>query len=124
MLNMLPFSVPGLLITADLRVHYGDPQGALEVLNRAYAETAPTETAELASIANKIAAIEITSGQRDAANQMLQRANQLFPGYPATAKNQAQLQMASPRAASPTPVKPAAAHVEEVSLPQTRPFSP
>jgi tetratricopeptide (TPR) repeat protein len=123
MLNMLPFNVPGLLIAADLRVHYGDPEGALEVLNRAYAETAPTETAELAAIANKIAAIEITSGQIDAANQMLQRANELFPGYPETAKTQVQLQMAPHRAASPTPVKPVAAQIEEVSLPQPRPFS-
>jgi tetratricopeptide (TPR) repeat protein len=32
MLNLLPFNVPGLLIAADLRDHYGDPEGALDLL--------------------------------------------------------------------------------------------
>ena len=44
MLNLQPFNVPGLLIAAELREHYGDPEGALEALNRAYAETSPGET--------------------------------------------------------------------------------
>jgi tetratricopeptide (TPR) repeat protein len=87
MLNLQPFNVPGLLIAADLREHYGDPEGALEVLDRAYAETSPSETGELASIANRIAAIEIGMGKLDSARQMLQRADELFPGYPETLKN-------------------------------------
>ena len=31
-------------IAAGLRQHYGDPEGALEFLNRAYQETSPGET--------------------------------------------------------------------------------
>ena len=91
MLNMLPFNVPGLLIGADLRDHYGDPEGALDFLRRAFGETAPGETGELAAIANRIASIEIETGKMDAASQMLQRADQLFPGYPETVKNQARV---------------------------------
>ncbi len=91
MLNLQPFNVPGLLIAADLREHYGDPEGALEVLDRAYAETSPGETAELAAIANHIAAIEIGIGKLDSASQMLQRADELFPGYPETLKNRARV---------------------------------
>jgi tetratricopeptide (TPR) repeat protein len=91
MLNLQPFNVPGLLIAADLRQHYGDPEGALEVLDRAYAETSPGETGELASIANHIAEIEISMGKLDSAGQMLQRADELFPGYPETLKNRARL---------------------------------
>ena len=91
MLNLQPFNVPGLLIAADLREHYGDPEGALEALDRAYAETSPGETAELASIANRIAAIEIDMGKLDSASQMLQRADELFPGYPETLKNRARV---------------------------------
>jgi tetratricopeptide (TPR) repeat protein len=121
MLNMLPFNVPGLLIAADLRVHYGDPEGALEALNRAYAETAPTETGELAAIANKIAAIEINLGHFDAANRMVPRANELFPGYPETAKNQARLQMTPQPAKATNPVKTVA--VQPVELPQPTPVS-
>ena len=110
MLNLQPFNVPGLLIAADLREHYGDPEGALEVLDRAYAETSPGETGELASIANHIAAIEIGMGKLDSASQMLQRADELFPGYPETLKNRARVgvvhpaaEAAAPSAASPTP---------------------
>lgn len=79
MLNLQPFNVPGLLIAADLRVHYGDREGALDVFERAYAEVSPAETAELASIANRIAAIDIDMGKLDSAGQMLQRADELFP---------------------------------------------
>src|ERR1700674_5654054 len=35
MLNLQPFNVPGLLIAAQLREHYADPEGALEALHRA-----------------------------------------------------------------------------------------
>ena len=89
MLNLQPFNVPGLLIAADLRVHYGDCEGALEVLQRAYAEVSPAETGELASIANRIAVIDIDIGKLDSAGQMLQRADELFPGYPETIRNRA-----------------------------------
>jgi tetratricopeptide (TPR) repeat protein len=65
MLNLQPFNLPGLLIAADLRVHYGDREGALDVLERAYAEVSPAETSELATIANRIAAIEIDLGKLD-----------------------------------------------------------
>jgi tetratricopeptide (TPR) repeat protein len=95
MLNLQPFNVPGLLIAADLREHYGDPEGALEVLDRAYAETSPSETGELASIANRIAAIEIGMGKLDSASQMLRRADELFPGYPETLKNRARVGVGS-----------------------------
>ena len=100
MLNLQPFNVPGLLIAADLRQHYGDLEGALEVLDRAYAETSPDETGELASIANHIAAIEIDMGKLDSASQMLQRADELFPGYPETVKNRARVGRRSPSSRS------------------------
>jgi tetratricopeptide (TPR) repeat protein len=100
-LNLRPFNVPGLLIAADLREHYGDPEGALEVLDRAYAETSPGESGELASIANHIAAIQIDMGKLDSARQMLQRADELFPGYPETAKNRARAGVVQPAAEAP-----------------------
>jgi tetratricopeptide (TPR) repeat protein len=91
MLNLQPFNVPGLLLAADLRDHYGDQQGALDALNRAYEETSPEETGELAGIANRIANIEIDMGKLDSAGQMLQRADELFPGYPETSRNRARM---------------------------------
>jgi tetratricopeptide (TPR) repeat protein len=106
MLNLQPFNVPGLLIAADLREHYGDPEGALEVLDRAYAETAPGETGELASIANHIAAIEIDMGKLDPARQMLQRADDLFPGFPETLKNRARVGAGAPATEASVPPSP------------------
>jgi tetratricopeptide (TPR) repeat protein len=91
MLNLQPFNVPGLLLAADLREHYGDRDGAIEALNRAYAEASPEETGELASIANRIASVEISMGKLDLASQMLHRADELFPGYPETARNRERL---------------------------------
>jgi tetratricopeptide (TPR) repeat protein len=91
MLNLQPFNVPGLLIAADLRVHYGDREGALEVLERAYAEVSPAETGELASIANRIAVIDVDLGKLNSAAQMLQRAYELFPSYPETISNRARV---------------------------------
>jgi len=97
MLNLQPFNVPGLLIAADLRVHYGDQQGALDALNRAYGETSPEETGELAGIANRMATIEIDMGKLDSAGQMLERADELFPGYAETIRNRARLGAVHPR---------------------------
>jgi tetratricopeptide (TPR) repeat protein len=91
MLNLQPFNVPGLVIAADLRVHYGDREGALEALERAYAEVSPAETGELASIANRIAVIDVDLGKLDSAAQMLQRAYELFPDYPDTISNRARV---------------------------------
>jgi tetratricopeptide (TPR) repeat protein len=110
MLNLQPFNVPGLLIAADLREHYGDPEGALEVLDRAYAETSPGETGELAAIANHIAAIEISMGKLDSASQMLQRADELFPGYPETLKNRARVGVVHPAVEAAAPSSSATHH--------------
>jgi len=87
MLNLLPNNVPGLLIGAKLRDVYGDSDGALEMLDRAYTETSPSETEELAWIANQIASVEIDRGGFAAADQVLQRAEKLFPLYPYTLQN-------------------------------------
>jgi tetratricopeptide (TPR) repeat protein len=87
MLNMRPNNLPGLLLASRLRVVYGDPDGALELLNLAYSETSPADIEELARIANQIASIQLDSGDTAAAASLLERTDQLFPGYPATLEN-------------------------------------
>jgi tetratricopeptide (TPR) repeat protein len=94
MLNLLPYNVPGLLLAAELRELYGDPEGALQCLDRAYTQTSPNETEELAWIANQMALVRIHSGNRQAAVQALDRAEQLFPEYPYTIENRAQVYVA------------------------------
>jgi tetratricopeptide (TPR) repeat protein len=93
MLNMRPNNIPGLLIGATLRTLYGDTQGAVEYLKLAYSETSPTETEELAWIANRIAQVYLESGHNDAANKILAEADRLFPGYPYTMDNRARVDM-------------------------------
>jgi len=97
MLNMRPNNVPGLLLAARLRTLYGDPEGALELLQLAYSETSPAEVEELSWIANGIASVQIESGKSDAAVPMLDRAEQLFPHYPYTTENLARVRLAQNR---------------------------
>ena len=95
---MRPNNIPGLLIGAELRTLYGDAHGAIDFLNLAYSETSPTEVEDLAWIANRIASIQIESGQIDAAAQTLEQAEQLFPHYPYTMENLARVRMGQNRA--------------------------
>ena len=97
MLNMRANNVPGLLLGARLRTVYGDPEGALELLNLAYSETSPTEVEDLAWIANEIATVQLDTGKTDAAVPVLQRAAQLFPQYPYTLENLARVRCAQGR---------------------------
>jgi tetratricopeptide (TPR) repeat protein len=93
MLNLRPNNIPGLLIGAELRTLYGDTHGAIDFLNLAYSETSPTEVEELVWIANQIASIEIESGQSDAAAQILEQAERLFPQYIYTMENLARIRI-------------------------------
>lgn len=94
MLNLLPYNVPGLLIGAELRELYGDFEGAIECLDRSYTETSSIETEELAWILNQTASLRIRSGNLDAASKALDEAEKIFPRYPHTLENRAQLKLA------------------------------
>jgi tetratricopeptide (TPR) repeat protein len=98
MMNMRPNNTPALLVGAKLRTLWGDNHGAVEFLNQAYSQTSPLEVEELAWIANKIASVQIESGQNDAAAQTLERAEQLFAHYPYTMENLARIRMAQNQA--------------------------
>jgi tetratricopeptide (TPR) repeat protein len=97
-LNLRANNIPGLLLAGQLRMLTGDADGSLEVLNLAYKETSPTETEELAWIANQIASVQIDSGKTEAAEATLQRSEQLFPHYPYTLENLARVRVAQHRA--------------------------
>ncbi len=98
MFNLRNNNIPALLLGAELRTLYGDSPGAIEFLNLAYSETSPAEVEELAWIANRIAWTLIESGQFDSAERTLEQAEQLFPNYPYTMENLAEVRMAQNRA--------------------------
>jgi tetratricopeptide (TPR) repeat protein len=98
MMNMRPNNTPALLVGARLRMLYGDAQGAIEFLDRAYSQTSPTEVGDLAWIANQIASIQIESGQTEAAEETLEGAERIFPHFHGTIENLARVRMAQNRA--------------------------
>lgn len=98
-MNLRPNNTPALLVGAKLRTLYGSPQGAIQFLNRAYAQTSPIEVEEQAWVANQIAAIQIDSGNIDAAVSILESADRTFPHYPYTLENLARARLAENRAA-------------------------
>jgi tetratricopeptide (TPR) repeat protein len=97
MMNLRPNNTPALLVGAKLRTLYGDAHGAIDFLNRAYAQTSPTEVEDLAWIANQIASIQIESGQADLAAHTLEAVEQILPRYPYTIENLARVRMAQNR---------------------------
>jgi predicted Zn-dependent protease len=98
MLNLRANNIPGLLAGAELRSLYGDAHGAIQFLSLAYTETSPTESEDLAWIANRIAAIQIASGQIEAAAQTLEAAEKLFHPYLYTTENRARVRAEQNRA--------------------------
>ena len=93
MINMRPNNVAGLLLGAELRVLYGDASGALEFLNQAYSETPQVDPGQLVYIANRIAEIDLDSGQLAAADQVLVSAGALGTQSPETATLLARVRM-------------------------------
>jgi tetratricopeptide (TPR) repeat protein len=98
MMNLRPNNTPALLVGAALRNIYGNTHGAIDFLNRAYAQTSPSEAEDLAWISNQIASIQIETGQNDAAAQTLEQADQLVANYPWTVENLALVRMAQGKA--------------------------
>lgn len=97
MLNLLPNNVPGLLIGAQLRQLYGDSEGAIQFLNQAYSETPSSEVQTLAAIADQMARVEVSAGNIEAADQVLQQIGKLSPAYPALLEDLAEARAAQGR---------------------------
>jgi tetratricopeptide (TPR) repeat protein len=90
MLDMRPGNVPGLLRGAALRRLYGDAQGATDFFSQAYQQMAPTQTEELARTLTEMADLQLSIGDIDGADKLLQSAWQRFPGYYAALEVSAQ----------------------------------
>jgi tetratricopeptide (TPR) repeat protein len=94
MLDIRPGNVPGLLRGATLRRLYGDAHGATDFLSQAYQQMAPTQTEELAWTLTEMADLQLSIGDVDGAEKLLQSAMQRFPGYYAALEASAQVQTA------------------------------
>ena len=81
MLDIRPGNVPGLTRAAYLRELFGDVEGAIELMEMAYRQTAPNEFEDRAWILTQIAHLRFSTGDVDHADQVLQQALALFPNY-------------------------------------------
>lgn len=81
MLDIRPGNVPGLTRAAYLRELFGDVDGAVELMEMAYRQTPPNEFEDRAWILTQIASLRFSVGDVKTADQALQQALALFPGY-------------------------------------------
>ena len=80
-LDMRPGDIAGLTRAAYLRELFGDLQGAIDLMQSAYAKTPPAEVEDRAWMLCQFAHLELLRGAPDIAERALTDALQLFPGY-------------------------------------------
>lgn len=81
MLNFRRANVGAMIRGAQLRVVFGDPEGAIEWFTSAFRLTSATEVEERAWLLWQIARVHLAEGKVEAAEKMLGQALTLFPGY-------------------------------------------
>ena len=81
MLNLRPGNMPALTRTAYLRELFGDIDGSYELMQMAFQGTPPTENEDRAWIMNQMAHLDLAVGKTAEAENILQQALTIFPGY-------------------------------------------
>jgi len=81
MLDLRPGNLPGLTRAAYLRELFGDLDGSADLMNMAYQSTPPSEAEDRAWILSQIGHLQLMSGKIPEADNTLQQALALFPGY-------------------------------------------
>jgi len=81
MLDLRPGSIPGLTRAAYLRQLFGDVDGALDLMGMAYQSTSPSESEDRAWIITQMAHLNLATGKSSQAEDLLQQALAMFPGY-------------------------------------------
>ena len=81
MLDIRPGNLPGLTRASYLRELFGDLEGSVELMNMAYQSTPPSEAEDRAWTLSQIAHLQLMSGKIADADNTLQQALTIFPGY-------------------------------------------
>ncbi|MBV9339668.1 MAG: tetratricopeptide repeat protein [Acidobacteria bacterium] len=97
MLDLRPGNLPGLTRAAYLRELFGDPAGALELMNMALESSAPTEVEDAAWILTQMGHLQFGEGRTEQAERSLERALTLFPSYQYALGNLAKVRMLEKR---------------------------
>ena len=80
MLNLRPGYLPALTRAAYLRELFGDPQGALELMQMALESSPPSESEDRAWITTQMAHLKLGMGKTTEAEGLLENALTMFPG--------------------------------------------
>src|SRR5664279_1347251 len=97
MLNLRPGNLPALTRAAYLRELFGDPNGALELMQMALDSTPLSEVEDRAWITTQMAHLKLTEGKTAQAEDLLQQALAMFPGYHYALGNLAKVRMQQKR---------------------------
>src|SRR5215468_7788607 len=81
MLDLRPGNIPAFTRAAYLRELFGDIDGAIDLMSKAYERTPVTEIEDRAWTLTQLAHLEFIAGRNDIAEQILQQALTLFPNY-------------------------------------------
>jgi tetratricopeptide (TPR) repeat protein len=81
MLDLRAGNIPGLTRAAYLRELFGEVDGALDLMEMAYQSTPLAESEDRAWVLTQMAHLNLTIGKSDQAENLLQQALEIFPGY-------------------------------------------
>jgi tetratricopeptide (TPR) repeat protein len=97
MLDLRPGNSAGVTRAAYLRELFGDVDGALELMDMALSSTSPSEVEDAAWILTQMAHLQLSVGKLADAENSLQQALTLFPGYHYALGNLAKVRIAQTR---------------------------
>ncbi len=81
MLDLRPGNIPAFTRAAYLRELFGDIEGAIELMSKAYERTPVVEIEDRAWTLTQLGHLELMAGRTGNAEQILQQALMLFPNY-------------------------------------------
>lgn len=97
MLDLRPGSIPALTRAAYLRELFGDVAGALQAMEMAYESTPPGESEDRAWILTQMAHLNLSIGNINRAEDLLQQALAIFPNYHYALANLSKVRVAQTR---------------------------
>ena len=93
MLNLKPANSPAVTRAAYLRELFGDPEGAIDLMDMALDSTQPFEFEDRAWITTQLAHLKLTMGKVDESEKLSLQALTLFPGYHYALQNLAKVRI-------------------------------
>jgi tetratricopeptide (TPR) repeat protein len=97
MLDLRPGNVPAFTRAAYLRELFGDFEGAIELMTKAYERTSPQEVEDRAWLLTQLGHLELLAGRIENADKIVQEALTLFPDYHYALANLAKVRTAQKR---------------------------